>query len=133
MPEQQLVEIACAIGSGARIVIMDEPTASLTQKEQHLLFSVVRDLRSAGVGVIYISHRLEEIFALADRVTVLRDGESVGTSQVGDLNEAMLIRMMVGRELTQIYPPSESAPREVVLSLRNVGCRNSGVHGVTFD
>ena len=78
MPEQQLVEIACALGAGARIVIMDEPTASLTQKEQHLLFAVVRDLRASGVGVIYISHRLEEIFALADRVTVLRDGESVG-------------------------------------------------------
>src|SRR6266853_4406410 len=64
MPEQQLVEIACALGSGARVIIMDEPTASLTQKEQHLLFAVVRDLRAHGVGVIYISHRLEEIFAL---------------------------------------------------------------------
>src|SRR5437762_1112253 len=79
MPEQQLVEIACALGAGARIVIMDEPTASLTQKEQHLLFGVVSDLRASGVGIVYISHRLEEIFALADRVTVLRDGESVGT------------------------------------------------------
>ncbi|PAW63208.1 MAG: D-xylose ABC transporter ATP-binding protein, partial [Verrucomicrobiia bacterium Tous-C4TDCM] len=88
MPEQQLVEIACALGSGARIVIMDEPTASLTQKEQHLLFGVVRDLRANGVGVVYISHRLEEIFALADRVTVLRDGESVGTHPVKDLTEA---------------------------------------------
>ncbi len=82
MPEQQLVEIACALGAGARIVIMDEPTASLTQKEQHLLFAVVKDLRTSGVGVIYISHRLEEIFQLADRVTVLRDGESVGTRQI---------------------------------------------------
>src|SRR5207248_4776750 len=88
MPEQQLVEIACALGAGARIVIMDEPTASLTQKEQHLLFSVVRDLRKSGVGVIYISHRLEEIFALADRVTVLRDGESVGTNPVSSMTEA---------------------------------------------
>ena len=79
MPQQQLVEIACAIGAGARVVVMDEPTASLTQKEQELLFAVVRDLRSRGVGVIYISHRLEEIFQLADRVTVLRHGESVGT------------------------------------------------------
>ena len=68
MPEQQLVEIACAIGAGARIVIMDEPTASLTQKEVELLFSIVRDLRAGGVGVIYISHRLDEIFALADRI-----------------------------------------------------------------
>src|SRR4030095_15056382 len=117
MPEQQLVEIGCAIGTGARIVIMDEPTASLTQKEQHLLFSVVRDLRASGVGVIYISHRLEEIFALADRVTVLRDGESVGTRPVDEINEASLIKMMVGREVAAIYPPSESAPGEVVLSL----------------
>src|SRR5688572_15912037 len=82
MPEQQLVEIACALGAGARIVIMDEPTASLTQKEQQLLFGVVSGLRDSGVGIIYISHRLDEIFQLADRVTVLRDGESVGTREV---------------------------------------------------
>ena len=133
MPEQQLVEIACALGSGARIVIMDEPTASLTQKEQHLLFAVVRDLRSRGVGVIYISHRLEEIFALADRVTVLRDGESVGTNPVDDINESSLIKMMVGREVSHIFPPSESELGEVVLALRDVGCAASGVHGVTLE
>jgi rhamnose transport system ATP-binding protein len=133
MPEQQLVEIACALGSGARIVIMDEPTASLTQKEQHLLYAVVRDLRKAGVGVVYISHRLEEIFALADRVTVLRDGESVGTHAVDSINEAQMIQMMVGREVSQIYPPSESAPGAVVLELKNVGCSASVVHGVTMQ
>jgi rhamnose transport system ATP-binding protein len=133
MPEQQLVEIACALGSGAEIVIMDEPTASLTQKEQHLLFKVVRDLRSSGVGVVYISHRLEEIFALADRVTVLRDGESVGTSQIDDLTEAQMIRLMVGREVSAIYPPAEDAPGEVVLALKNLGCAASGVSGVTLD
>ena len=133
MPEQQLVEIACALGSGARIVIMDEPTASLTQKEQHLLFAVVRDLRQQGVGVIYISHRLEEIFALADRVTVLRDGQSVGTHAVSGIDEAGLIRLMVGREVAQIYPAAESAPGEVTLSLRNVGCSASGVRNVSFD
>jgi rhamnose transport system ATP-binding protein len=133
MPEQQLVEIACALGAGARIVIMDEPTASLTQKEQHLLFAVVRDLRASGVGIIYISHRLEEIFALADRVTVLRDGESVGTNTVSEMTETSLIRMMVGREMTQIYPPGEATPGEVVLALRNVGCAASGVRDVTFE
>jgi len=155
MPEQQLVEIACALGAGARIVIMDEPTASLTQKEQHLLFAVVRELRSSGVGVIYISHRLEEIFALAERVTVLRDGESVGTRNVrrsrGDetqtssddsqslltstptITESELIRMMVGREVSAIHPPAEGAPAEVVLSLKNLSCRFSGVHNVTLD
>ena len=133
MPEQQLVEIACALGAGARIVIMDEPTASLTQKEQHLLFAVVRELRKSGAGVVYISHRLEEIFALADRVTVLRDGESVGTNSVSDMNEASLIRMMVGREMTHIYPPSESAPGATVLAVKNLGCAASGVHAVSFE
>lgn len=133
MPEQQLVEIACALGSGARVVIMDEPAASLTQKEQHLLFKVVRDLRNDGVGVIYISHRLEEIFALADRVTVLRDGESVGTHPVDSLTESRMIQLMVGREVSSIYPPSAGEPGEVVLSLKNLGCAASGVSGVTLD
>ena len=157
MPEQQLVEIACAIGAGARIVIMDEPTASLTQKEVELLFGVVRELRSSGVGVIYISHRLEEIFELADRVTVLRDGESVGTKNVGRagrplpaagcvdmperrgedtapyLAESELIQLMVGREVSHIYPPSEGEPGEVVLALKGVGCAASGVKDITLE
>ncbi len=164
MPERQLVEIACALGAGARIVIMDEPTASLTQKEQHLLFAVVRDLCESGVGVIYISHRLDEIFQLADRVTVLRDGESVGTrdvrrsrgneaqtssgiqhpaSSIGAsqslltsspaLSEGELIKMMVGREVSHIYPPAEGAPGNVVLSLKNLGCAASGVKSVSLD
>ncbi len=79
MPQQQLVEIACALGANARILVLDEPTASLTQPEAELLFNIVRNLRAAGAGLVYISHRLEEIFVLADRVTVLRDGQSVGT------------------------------------------------------
>ena len=133
MPEQQLVEIACAVGTGARIVVMDEPTASLTQREQQLLFAVVRELRTSGVGIIYISHRLEEIFALADRVTVLRDGASVGTHAVSTMNEATMITLMVGREVAQLYPPAESAPGETVLTLRNLGCTHSGVRGVNFS
>ncbi len=152
MPEQQLVEIACALGAGARIVIMDEPTASLTEKETQLLFAVVRDLRASGVGVIYISHRLEEIFQLADRVTVLRDGESVGTRIVNssnrytvasesdstiqhgnDLTESELIKLMVGREISQIFPPAESAPGEIVLSLKNLGCAAGGVKNVSIE
>jgi len=133
MPEQQLVEIACALGSGARIVIMDEPTASLTNKEQHLLFKVVRGLRASGVGVIYISHRLEEIFALADRVTVLRDGASVGTNPVDGLTEEQMIRLMVGREVSAIYPPAEGEAGETVLSVRNISCAESGVAGVNLD
>ncbi|HEX5218009.1 MAG TPA: sugar ABC transporter ATP-binding protein [Verrucomicrobiae bacterium] len=161
MPEQQLVEIACAIGAGARIVIMDEPTASLTQKEVQLLFAVVKDLRASGVGVIYISHRLEEIFALADRVTVLRDGESVGTREVrrtgvapvslqespaqaeksdGDrrdacptLTESELIKLMVGREVSHIYPSAEGEPGAVVLELKNLTCAAGGVSDVSLS
>jgi rhamnose transport system ATP-binding protein len=168
MPEQQLVEIACALGAGARIVIMDEPTASLTQREVELLFGVVRELRSSGVGVIYISHRLEEIFALADRVTVLRDGESVGTRKVGArvcdpqqqcvasepsdssesessstccgsqsrapvLTEGELIQLMVGREVSHIYPPAEGAPGEIILSLKSLGCAASGIRDISLD
>ena len=111
MPEQQLVEIAKALGAGARILIMDEPTASLTEKEAQLLLEVVRTLRAKGVGVIYISHRLEEIFQVADRVTVLRDGESVGTHPVRAMNEASLIALMIGREIASIYPPSAWSSR----------------------
>ena len=133
MPEQQLVEIACAIGVGARIVIMDEPTASLTRQEQEQLFRIVRELRRDGVGVVYISHRLEEIFALADRVTVLRDGESVGTHPVAGMTEAALIKLMVGREVAQLYPPAEGAPGGVVLALRDVGCAPGGVHGISLE
>jgi rhamnose transport system ATP-binding protein len=120
MPEQQLVEIAKAIGADARIVIMDEPTASLTEREVESLFRVIARLRSEGVGVIYISHRLEEIAAVADRVTVLRDGESIATKRMDEVDRAELIRMMVGRELESIFPKREIVPGEVVLELRDV-------------
>jgi rhamnose transport system ATP-binding protein len=133
MPEQQLVEIARALGAGARILIMDEPTASLTRKEVELLYAVIRELRTEGVGTIYISHRLEEIFKVADRVTVLRDGESVGTNKLEQIDEAQLIRMLVGREVSTIYPPSEGSVAESVLSLRKLGCRSSGVRDVTLE
>jgi len=133
MPDQQLVEIACALGSGARIFILDEPTSALTQKEQHLLFGVVRELRQRGAGIIYISHRLEEVFALADRVTVLRDGESVATRGAVELNEASLIRLMVGREITQLYPAAEAGPGKTTCALRGLGCSLSGVHDVTLE
>src|SRR5258706_12841178 len=116
MPPEQLVEIARALGAGARMLIMDEPTASLTATEVDLLLGLVKDLRSQGVGVIYISHRLEEGFQVADRVTVFRDGESVGTRDVGTravpvssnqlITESELIRMMVGREISAIFPPA---------------------------
>jgi rhamnose transport system ATP-binding protein len=133
MPEQQLVEIAKAIGAGARILIMDEPTASLTQTEVRLLLGVVRELRDSGVGIIYISHRLDEIFQVADRVTVLRDGESVRTQDVTEIDEAGLIRLMVGREVSAIYPPAEKAPGQVRLSVREVNCARAGIERISFE
>jgi rhamnose transport system ATP-binding protein len=131
MPEQQLVEIAKAIGAEARIVIMDEPTASLTEREVASLFQVIARLRSEGVGVIYISHRLEEIAAVADRVTVLRDGESIATKRMDEVDRAELIRMMVGRDLASIFPKREILPGEIVLELRDVSngvVRNVSLH-----
>jgi rhamnose transport system ATP-binding protein len=112
---------------------MDEPTASLTQKETHLLFAVVRELRKSGAGVIYISHRLEEIFQLADRVTVLRDGESVGTNRVDEMTEAGLIKLMVGREISAIYPAAENEPGEAVFSTKNLNCAVGGVKDVSLE
>src|SRR5262249_55461312 len=115
MPEQQLVEIARALGAEARILIMDEPTASLSEPEAGRLFQVIRELRSHGVGVIYISHRLDELFSLADRVTVLRDGCHVATRPMAEVDRAELIRLMVGRQLTAIYPKETVPTGETVL------------------
>jgi rhamnose transport system ATP-binding protein len=133
MPEQQLVEIAAALGMGARIVVMDEPTASLTRREQEKLYGIVRGLRAAGVGVIYISHRLEEIRALADRVTVLRDGQSAGTRAVADVTEPELIRLMVGREVGLTERAPGVAPGAVRLAVEKLGCAAGGVTDVTFE
>jgi rhamnose transport system ATP-binding protein len=132
MPEQQMVEIARALGSDARIVIMDEPTASLGESEVASLFSAVRLLRAGGAGVIYISHRLDEIAALADRITVLRDGESVGTFAASALGRDDIVRLMVGRPMTDVYPPRQPTAGEAVLELDGVGHAASGVHGISL-
>jgi rhamnose transport system ATP-binding protein len=132
MPEQQMVEIARALGSEARIFIMDEPTASLGEREVASLLGAVRLLRDGGSGIVYISHRLEEIASLADRVTVLRDGESVGTFAAPGVSRDEIVRLMVGRPMTDVYPPRESARGEIVLELDGVGHAASGVHGVTL-
>jgi rhamnose transport system ATP-binding protein len=133
MPEQQLVEIAKAIGSSARVLIMDEPTASLSGPEVDRLFEVVARLKSEQVGIIYISHRLEEILSIADRVTVLRDGMTVGTHPREGLKPSTLINLMIGRELSAIFPKRSVAAGEVALELRHVTCRAAGVHDVSLD
>lgn len=133
MPEQQLVEIAKAVGSHARMLIMDEPTASLNEIEVERLFQVIARLRSEKVGIIYISHRLEEILSIADRVTVLRDGQTVGTHPGERLQRSTLINLMIGREVAAIFPKRASAPGAVALELRHVSCRAAGVQDVSLS
>jgi len=132
MPEQQIVEIAKAIGAEARVVIMDEPTASLTDREVENLYRVIALLRSHSVGVIYISHRLEEIFAVSDRITVLRDGHTVGTRAVGDVDRGELIRLMVGRELSTVFPKAAVKPGEPALEVRNLSNEAAGLRDVSL-
>jgi rhamnose transport system ATP-binding protein len=133
MPEQQLVEIARALGADARVLIMDEPTASLSDNEVDNLFRVIRELRSQGVGIIYISHRLEELPRIADRVTALRDGEVVGTRPMAEVSRADLIRMMVGRELSAVFPKQAVPVGDVVLEVRGLSCQAAGVHNISLS
>jgi rhamnose transport system ATP-binding protein len=133
MPEQQIVEIARAIGADARVVIMDEPTASLDEREVAHLFAVIARLREHGAGIIYISHRLDEVFAIADRITVLRDGESAGTWPTRTIDRAQLIRVMVGRELSAVFPKREVAIGEHALAVRALRHRASGVFDVSLS
>lgn len=116
---RQRVEIAKALSQNARLLIMDEPTAALTGADAEKLFRIVRLLRDRGVGIVYISHRLEEIFTLADRVTVLRDGAYVATNEVSETDENSLIGMMVGRTIDNLYPHKPRDIGEPVLELRN--------------
>lgn len=117
---RQRVEIAKALSRDARILIMDEPTAALTETDVERLFDIVRRLRERGVGIIYISHRLEEVFELADRVTVLRDGEYVGTKPVADISKDDLISMMVGRTIDALFPKTKATLGEVVLKVEGL-------------
>lgn len=116
--EMQMVEIAKALSNNAKVIIMDEPTSSLSSEEVRHLFSVIRKQEKRGVTVIYISHRMEEIFQICDRITVLRDGRHVGTELVEALTEDQLIEMMVGRPLETVFPEKNSNLGEVVFSVK---------------
>lgn len=133
MPQQQLVEIARALGADAKVLILDEPTASLSEEDTQNLFGVIRQLRSRGVGMIYISHRLEELPVIADRVTVLRDGRTIETRLMSDVNRQQLIQLMVGRELSAVFPKKEVELGEVILELQQVGCSSSGINDVNLS
>jgi len=130
MPEQQIVEIAKAIGAQARILILDEPTASLSVREVQSLFSVISALRTQNVAIVYISHRLEEISSIADRVTVLRDGQSIETRAMRETDRAGLIRLMVGREISAIFPKRPVPIGDVVLEAHGITVRAGEILGI---
>ncbi|WP_171031627.1 sugar ABC transporter ATP-binding protein [[Clostridium] hylemonae] len=117
--DQQLVEIAKAISLNAEIIIMDEPTSAITDKEVDNLFSIIRDLKDQGKGIIYISHKMDEIFQISDDITVLRDGQYVNTWKAEEIDNNILIKNMVGRELTEIFPKSEVPISDTILEVRN--------------
>lgn len=129
--QQQMVEIARALSVKARVLVLDEPTASLSEAETEALFVKLRRLRSQGVGLIYITHRLEEVQRLADRITILRDGRTVGSQASAEMNQRQLIRWMVGRDLKDHYPRASWNPGPVALRVRDL--RNPWVRGVTFE
>ena len=130
--EKQLVEIAKALSFDAKIIAMDEPTSSLTKREVELFFPIIRKLRDSGITVIYISHKLEEIFSICDDVTILRDGAVVGVSPVSEVTREQVIEKMVGRSLDMEYPARSVVPGEVVLSVRDLS-RGSRLKQISFE
>ncbi len=130
--EQQMVEVAKALSLDARVLIMDEPTAALTEHEIKELFAAIRGLNQKGVSVVYISHRMEELFEIGDRVTVLRDGRSVGTFDVRGTNKFELIRLMVNRDLTELFPKEHAERGAEVLRVEGLTTRG-GLRDVSFS
>ncbi|MCB9126045.1 MAG: sugar ABC transporter ATP-binding protein, partial [Caldilineaceae bacterium] len=128
----QMVEIAKAISYDSSLIIMDEPTSAITEREVAQLFRMIRTLREQGVGIIYITHKMDEVFQIADEITVLRDGQYIATVPAAQTDRNSLIAMMVGRELTNLFPKEDAPIGEVVLSVRNL-TRNGIVHDVSFD
>ncbi|USD43785.1 ribose ABC transporter ATP-binding protein RbsA [Vibrio sp. SCSIO 43135] len=128
--EQQMVEIAKALSFESKVIIMDEPTDALTDTETESLFKVINELRDQGCGIVYISHRLKEIFEICDDITVLRDGKFIGECQVSDTDEDGLIEMMVGRKLEEQYPRIDVCHGDTCLEV--IGLTGSGVHDVSF-
>lgn len=130
--EMQLVEIVKAISLNSKIIVMDEPTSAITEKEAAVLFTQIERLKKQGVAIIYISHKMDEIFRISDTITVLRDGQWIGTKPAKELDNDMLIRMMVGRELTDIYPKDPVEIGDVILEVKNLS-RGKKVQDASFS
>ncbi|WP_323969289.1 galactose/methyl galactoside ABC transporter ATP-binding protein MglA [Aeromonas veronii] len=132
--QMQMIEIAKAFSYDAKIVIMDEPTSSLTEKEVNHLFKIINKLKEKGCGIVYISHKMEEIFQLCDEITILRDGQWVATQPLKGMTMDQIIGMMVGRELTQRFPEKTNQPKELILEIEHLTAKNQpSIQDVTFN
>jgi methyl-galactoside transport system ATP-binding protein len=132
--QMQMIEIAKAFSYDAKIVIMDEPTSSLTEKEVNHLFTIIRKLKDRGCGIVYISHKMEEIFQLCDEITILRDGQWIVTQPLEGLDMDKIISMMVGRSLNQRFPDKTNVPGETILEVRNLtSLRQPSIRDISFD
>ena len=136
--QKQLVEIIKALAKDSKILILDEPTAALAEHEVLILLDILRDLRQRGIACIYISHKLDEVFGIADRITVLRDGSTVGTKNAADTSKAEVIRHMVGREIGDLFPRRTSQPGEVILrvdslSVTDAETGSARLHDISFE
>lgn len=131
--QQQMVEVAKALTHDSKVLIMDEPTASLTDREIEQLFHTIRDLTSRGIGIIYISHRLQELSEIGDRVTVLRDGKYIGTKDLSDVSIEDLVTMMVGREVSFLFKRDYMPRGEEILSVENLSSKKSGLKNVSIN
>ncbi len=122
--QRQMIEIAKAVSYNSKIIVMDEPTSSLTENEVQHLFKIIRKLREKGCGIVYISHKMEEIKEICDDITIMRDGKWVATDSVADLTTDQIINMMVGRDLTNRFPPKDNEVKEVILKVENLSALN---------
>ena len=130
--QMQLVEIVKAISVNSKIIVMDEPTSAITDKEAVILFKQIEQLKKQGVAIIYISHKMNEIFRISDTITVLRDGQFIGSQPAGELDEDKLISMMVGRKITEIYPKDVAEIGDVILEVKDLS-RGKRVHSANFQ
>lgn len=135
IPEKQMVEIAKAVAFDAKVIIMDEPTSSLTQEEINHLFHIVERLKAQGRGIVFISHKLNEVLTVGDRVTVLKDGTYVGTYNIADMDEDKLVKLMVGREIkgTYLRDPNKVFPDETILKVEHLTRKDKRVNDVSFE
>lgn len=130
--ERQMVEIAKAVSYDAKIIVLDEPTSSLTEREVGHLFRIIENLKERGCGIIYISHKMDEILKISDEITIMRDGRHIATEAAGNMTIEKIIKLMVGRELTQMFPEKTNKPSSVILSVEGLSSKHNHVRNVDF-